>query len=116
MLSAPKKFPSGLLAAGRVGDIVLENSKIEVVIRTSGGGIVFPASGAGSIVDAALVGGRDGLKELIPLADLNIADVTTVVITEAGDDGIATVAVRGHLEPIGLLRAAVNTARGGSRA
>ena len=105
------EVPTGPLAAGRMGDIVLENSLVELVFRASGEGFVFPGTGPGGIIDAARVGGIDGLKEILSLAELNAVDATEVVITEAGDDGPATVTTRGHAEPIPLLVAAVGSAR-----
>lgn len=111
VVACAEEVPAGLLAAGRAGDVVLENAVVEVVIRARGSGYLFPESGPGGIVDAARVGGQDLVKEILPLAELNQVDATEVVITEAGDDGPAEVVVRGPVKPISLLVAAVGTAR-----
>jgi hypothetical protein len=111
VIACAGEVPPGLLAAGRTGDVVLENAVVEVVIRAGDSGYVFPESGAGGIVDAARVGGEDLVKEILPLAELNQTDANEVVITEAGDDGPATVVVRGPARPISLLVAAVGQAR-----
>ena len=103
VIECADEVPRGFLAAGQIGDVVIENSQIEIVIRASGEGYVFPGTGAGGIIDVAHVGGTDRVKEMLPLAELASVHATEVVITEAGDSGPATVVVRGHVEPIPLL-------------
>ena len=103
------EVPSGVLAVGRVGDIVLENSEVELVVRGFGTGYVFPGTSAGGLVDAARLGSEDLLREIVPYAEFNSIGTEEIVITEAGDDGAATVVVRGPAVPLPLLAAALNT-------
>jgi len=109
LVACADEVPAGRLASGRVGDIVIENSKIEVVIRGFGEGFVFPGSFAGGIVDAAPLGGEDLIKEIQPLVELNGVGFDEFVITEAGDDGAAEVVVRGPGIVIPFIEAAVAT-------
>ncbi len=97
----------GILVAGRIGDLLLENSRVKVIVRGDGPGYMFPGSAAGTIVDAALHGRDDHIKEMIPLIELGQARNDEVVIVEAGDDGPAEIAVRGPAVAIPLLAAAV---------
>ena len=99
VIECAEEVPGGLLASGRVGDIVLENGEVEFVIRGFGQGYYFLGTGPGGIVDAALVGRDDQLKELLSLAEINSAFFDEIVITEAGDDGPAEVTMRGPLAP-----------------
>jgi len=107
-VACAEELTQGALTSGRINDIVLENSRIKVVIRAFGEGYVFPGTGYGGIVDAARVDGEDLLRELSTLVEFNVAQSTEIVITEAGDDGPATVVVRGPARPVPLLGAAVN--------
>lgn len=99
--------PAGVLASGRVGDVVLENANIEVVVRAFGEGYYLIGTNAGGIVDAAPVGGVDAIKEVQPLFELNGGGFDEFVITEAGDDGPATLVVRGPTIRIPFVGAAV---------
>jgi hypothetical protein len=101
--------PDGRLASGRIGDIVLANSKIQVVIRGFGEGYFFPGTKAGGIVDAARIGGEDILKEIQPILELNAGAFDEFVITEAGDDGPAEVVVRGPAIVMPFIDAAIST-------
>ena len=101
--------PAGRLASGRVGDIVIENSKIEVVIRGFGEGYFFPGTSAGGIVDAARLGGEDILKEIQPIVELNAGAFDEFAIVEAGDDGPAEVVVRGPAFVMPFIDAAIHS-------
>jgi len=108
-ISCTDELPPGRLVSGRVGDIVLENSKLKVVIRGFGEGYYLMGTKAGGIVDAARVGGEDLIKEIIPIIELNGGAFDEFVIVEAGDDGPATVVVRGPVEPVPFVQAAIAT-------
>ena len=104
-----EELPEGMLVAGRIGDVVLENDRLQVVFRGYGEGYLFPGTPPGGIVDAARRGADDQVKEIFPLVELNIADTDQIALTEAGDDGPATVIVRGPAYPVPLLSAALGT-------
>lgn len=103
------ELPQGMLVAGRVGDVLLENDRLQVVLRGYGEGYLFPGTPPGAIVDAARRGADDQVKEIFPLVELNIADTEQIALVEAGDDGPATVVVRGPAYPVPLLQAALGT-------
>ncbi len=109
LIDCVEELPSGVLVSGRPGDIVMENAQIEVVIRAFGDGLVFPGTRFGGIVDAARLGQEDLVRELLPMMEFNVSSSTEIVITEAGDDGPATVVVRGPAAPVPLLAAALTT-------
>ncbi|HEU5059358.1 MAG TPA: hypothetical protein VFU21_22650, partial [Kofleriaceae bacterium] len=48
-----EELPDGMLVAGRVGDVLLENDRLQVVLRGYGEGYLFPGTPPGGIVDAA---------------------------------------------------------------
>jgi hypothetical protein len=108
-----EELPSGPLVGGQVGDILIENDRIQVVMRASGEGYLFPGAPPGSIVDAARRGADDQLHELYPLVELNISDASEMALTEAGDDGPATVVVRGPAVPFPYLVAILGTQAAG---
>jgi hypothetical protein len=110
VVACTDEVPAGRLAVGRVGDLVLENARLEVVIRGFGEGHTLVGSSAGGIVDAARVGGEDLIKEIQPLAELNAGAFDEIVITEAGDDGPATIVVRGRATVVPFVRVAVDPA------
>ncbi|HUQ05865.1 MAG TPA: CehA/McbA family metallohydrolase [Kofleriaceae bacterium] len=99
---------AGRLASGRVGDFVLENARVRVIVRAAGEGYYLHGSSGGGIVDAATVGGEDLVKEVTPVVDLTAAAFDELVITEAGDDGAAELVVRGPAAALDLVTAAVN--------
>ncbi len=107
VIACAEELLTGRLAAGRVGDILLENSKVKLVIRAFGEGYYLPGTSPGGIVDAAAQGGEDLVKEILPIAGLQTGAFDEIVITEAGDSGPATVVVRGPITPIDLVAAAV---------
>jgi hypothetical protein len=102
-----EELPAGLLVSGRVGDILLENDRVQIVVRGFGEGYLFPGTPPGGVVDAAPRGGDDQLKELFPIADLNMIAPDQIVITEAGDDGPATLVIRGPGVPVPLVKEAI---------
>ena len=108
-VDCPGELPAGRLVSGRVGDIMLENSRLRVIIRGFGEGYYFMGTKAGGIVDAARHGSVDLIKEVLPLFNLNGGGFTEFVITEAGDDGPATLVVRGPIETVPFVAAAIAT-------
>src|SRR5687768_6052982 len=103
------ELPDGRLVSGRVGDLMLENARMKVVIRGFGEGYYLMGTAAGGIVDAAAAGGEDLTKEILPMFNLNGGGFTEFVITEAGDDGPAEIVVRGTIEPVPFVQAAIAT-------
>ena len=106
-VACAEELPAGVLVGGRVGDVLLENDRVQLVLRASGGGYLFPGTPAGGLIDAAPRGGEDQLKELFPIVDLNMARAEQIALIEAGDDGPATVVVRGRGTPVPLIEAAL---------
>lgn len=104
-----EELPQGLLVAGREGDILLENDRIQVVLRGGEEGYLYPASPPGGLIDAAPRGGDDLVKELNPLVQLNLSSATEIALVEAGDDAPAAVVVRGPGVPHPFLLATLGT-------
>jgi len=98
----------GRLASGRIGDFVLENDRVRVIVRGPGEGFYLHGSSGGGIVDAAVHGGEDLVKEILPVIDLSGAAFDELVITEAGDTGPAELVVRGPASPLDIVRAALS--------
>lgn len=98
----------GRLAAGRVGDFVLENARVRVIIRGPGEGYYLQGTAGGGLVDAAPIGGEDLVKEIVPSVDLAVGGSDEIVITEAGDDGPAELVVRGPAQALDLIAGALN--------
>jgi hypothetical protein len=103
------ELPAGRLVSGRLGDVVLANDRVAVVIRGHGEGYYLMGTAPGGVVDAARHGADDQIKELLPILALQGGGFDEIVITEAGDDGPATVVVRGPVEPVPFIAAAVST-------
>jgi hypothetical protein len=89
--------------------LMLENSRMKVIIRGFGEGYYLMGTKAGGIVDAAATGGEDLIKEILPMFNLNGGGFDEFVITEAGDDGPAEVVVRGPVEAVPFVQAAIAT-------
>lgn len=106
-----EELVAGSVAAGRLGDIVMENSRVRVILRASSleAPVTIGAYGGG-VVDAARQGGVDLLKEVHLGLDLASARPTEIVITESGDDGPARVRVLFELEAIQLITGALGGA------
>jgi hypothetical protein len=95
VIACAEELIGGRLAAGRIGDFVLENDRVRMIVRGPGEGYYQHGSYGGGIVDAATVGGEDLIKELQPAVDLAVGAFDELVITEAGDTGAAELVVRG---------------------
>jgi len=88
-------------AIGQIGDFLLENDQIRLIIADKGVGRVNTTFG-GTLVDADLVRpggagqGNDQLAELLPGFVFSVIDATDVSITNDGSDGgVAEVTVTG---------------------
>jgi hypothetical protein len=88
-------------AIGQIGDFLLENDQIRLIIADKGVGRVNTTFG-GTLVDADLVRpggagqGNDQLAELLPGFVFTVIDATDVSITNDGSDGgVAEVTVTG---------------------
>ncbi|HUH02898.1 MAG TPA: hypothetical protein VML75_12960, partial [Kofleriaceae bacterium] len=103
------ELPQGRLVSGRVGDFLLENDRIQIVVRGFGEGYYLMGTKPGGIVDAARHGATDQIKEVLPVFGLKGGAFDELVITEAGDDGPAELVVRGRLEPVPFVESAVAT-------
>lgn len=99
----------GRLASGRIGDYLLENDRIQIVVRGFGEGYYLMGTKPGGIVDAARHGATDQIKEVLPVFGLKGGAFDELVITEAGDNGPAALVVRGRLEPVPFVESAVST-------
>jgi hypothetical protein len=92
----------GPLAAGREGDLLLENAEIVVVIRAAGGGAAGgeaegAAEGAGSLIDAAEVRSRrDELGHVIARLGPSRRAVYDAIASGAEQDGTAWVEASGR--------------------
>lgn len=107
VIACEDELIEGRLAGGRVGDFVLENSKIRVIIRSGPEGFYLLGTGPGGIVDAVRIGSEDLVKEIVPSIDLVAGDYTEQVIVEAGDDGDAELVFRGGTRGIDYVAAAL---------
>jgi hypothetical protein len=100
----------GRLAAGRNGDFLLENDRIRVIIRGPGAGYYLHGGSGGGIIDAVrrtdTGWSEDLVKEILPAVDLTVGAFDELVITEAGDDGVAELTVRGPAAQLELIAAA----------
>jgi len=105
IVACAEELIGGRLAAGRVGDFVLENAKVRVIVRGPGEGFYQHGTKGGGIVDAASVGGEDLVKEILPVVDLAAGAFDELVITEAGDDGPAELVVRGPATGVEVVQA-----------
>ncbi len=98
----------GRLASGRLGDFVLENANVRVIVRGPGEGYLMHGTHGGGIVDAASIDGEDLVKEIFVSVDLNAAAFDEMVIVEAGNDGPAELVVRGPATGIDIVQAALD--------
>jgi hypothetical protein len=106
-VACAEELIGGRLASGRIGDFLLENERVRVIVRGAGEGYYLFGSSGGGIVDAAVVGGEDLVKEILPSVDLAVGAFDELVITEAGDDGPAELVVRGPATALDIITAAL---------
>jgi len=106
---SPADLPPSRRVGGRVGDIVLRNEKITVVI-TAAGHIHRSAASGGNIVDVALTGAKDkGADELDQIFLFlgrypRQGRYSSVQITQDGSNGVAEVVAEGIDSEDGSLR------------
>lgn len=98
---------AGLLAAGRSGDVLLENNLVRFVVRGPGEGFRFHGTSGGALIDAALHGREDQMLEVLPLLDWATGNFQELVITSSGlaegsEPGVAELVVRGELTTVPL--------------
>jgi hypothetical protein len=110
VVACVEELPEGRLVSGRVGDLLIQNGTMTVVVRGFGEGYYLMGTAPGGIVDAARAGGEDLVKEILPVFNLNGGGFEEFVITEAGDDGPAEIVVRGPVAPVPFVNAAIATA------
>lgn len=115
-IRCPDELLSGPLAMGRVGDILLANSRARFVVRVGEGAATLLGGGAGGLIDGAPTGGLDVIKEGVAALDLVGAEPTEIVVTDAGGDGDAVVRVLFRPAPLGILGALIPGADRGVRA
>jgi hypothetical protein len=109
-IACAEELIGGRLAGGRLGDFLLENDRVRVIVRAGGDGYYLHGTHGGGVVDAAVVGGEDLVKELIPAVDFTVGAFDELVITEAGDDAAAELVVRGPAAGLDVVTAALGTA------
>ncbi len=105
-------LPEGPLAAGRVGDLVLENAVARFVVRTGPHGHAVMGLLGGGLVDAVRVRdgaqlGPDQLREWVMTAGFQLISPDVVEVASAGDSGEARVRVAGGLSPFPTIQAAL---------
>ena len=90
VVECAEELVPGALAAGRVGDFVLENGHVRVIVRGPGAGYYLHGTSGGGIVDAVRKTpegmSEDLVKEILPAIDLAVGAFDELVITEAGND------------------------------
>ena len=98
----------GRLASGRIGDLVIENELMRVIIRGPGEGYYLQGSSGGGIVDVMSANGEDLVKEIQPSVELAVGAFDEIVITEAGNDAPAEIVVRGPASSLDLISAVLD--------
>lgn len=110
VIECAAELAPGRLAAGRMGDFLLENDRVRVIIRGPGAGYYLHGGSGGGIIDAVrrtdTGWSEDLIKEILPAVDLTVGAFDELVITEAGDDGPAELVVRGPASQLELIAAA----------
>ena len=107
VVSCIEELPRGPLAMGRVGDVVLANSRVAVVIRAGEEAATLIGAFSGGIVDAARHGEADLVQELFMAMDLSTARPSDVVVTASGEGGVARVEVPFELRRLEAIAAAL---------
>lgn len=102
----------GSVAMGRVGDLVLQNDRIRVIVRTGDDAISTIGAYAGGLVDGAHHGGVDLIKDALFGLDFNSARPTAITITGAGGSEPARIRVNYDIDRLGLVRGVLGGAIG----
>lgn len=116
-IGAAAQAIGGPKAIGRIGDYLLENDQVRLIIADKGPGRVNTPFG-GSLVDADIQrpggpgAGNDQLAEVLPAFLFSVIEPSAVVVTASGaDGGPAEITVRGKggdlLQTVALLNAAL---------
>lgn len=119
-ISASSELIGGPKALGQIGDYLLENDQIRLVIDDADAGRANSPFG-GKLIDADLQrvgaggggggGGNDQLAELLPAFVFEIISPTSVTVTKDGSDGgAAEIRVRGKGGDLLQMVALLNTA------
>ena len=112
-LACADDLPHGRMAAARVGDLVLENSRVRFVVRKGKHGHAIGGLVGGNLVDAVALDGNgdqvgvDALREWVPSVGLHLVRPDVIEVVAAGDAGEARVRVSGPLTPFPTAHAAV---------
>jgi len=100
------QLPPGRDAMGRVGDLVLTNQHLTVVVGAAGHAKWGPFGGG--ILDLVPAGAQDRFQELFPLAGfIRGVRPESVAVLKDGSDGEAVVRVVGVDGPIPIIEAAI---------
>ncbi|HWP65759.1 MAG TPA: CehA/McbA family metallohydrolase [Candidatus Limnocylindria bacterium] len=96
VITEPAELIDGPLARGRIGDVLLANDRIQVVIQQPGRVMFGIGPYGGTIIDAdrQRVAGeeRDSFEEMTPLVNVeNTVNYTSVTVLNDGSDGGAAV-------------------------
>ncbi len=94
----------GSVAQGRIGDLLLQNDRVRVLVRTGTGAVSTIGAFAGGIVDAAHQGGTDLIKDLLFGLDLNSSRPSAIVVTDGGGSEPARIRVLYENAQLGLVR------------
>lgn len=99
-ITCASELIDGSLAMGRAGDIVIENARVRFIVREGDQSAMVIGAPAGGVIDAAVHGGPDLLKELFPLFDFASMQSTAIEVVDADE---ARVRVLFEDAPIGLV-------------
>jgi hypothetical protein len=109
-ITSADQLIGGVGAKGRIGDVLLQNTRIRVIVAAIGRGEGYQPYG-GIILDADRrrtpgEPGRSRFGEVITSLDLDVEQPTSITITQpGGDGGPAVVEVAGDEAPLPLLNA-----------
>jgi hypothetical protein len=96
VVTQPAQLIGGPVARGRLGDVLLANDRIQVIIQQPGRSMFGIGTYGGNIIDAdrQRVAGeeRDSFEEIAPLVNVeNTVNYTDVVVLNDGSDGGAAI-------------------------
>lgn len=96
VINNPSECLRGVGASSTIGDILLGNEHLRVVISSAGHAHKGAASG-GNIIDAAPIGGIDALEQVLLFLGRypRQAKYASVEIIKSGEDGVAVVEAKG---------------------
>jgi hypothetical protein len=96
VITQPNELIDGEMSRGELGDVLLYNDEVQVVIQKPGRVMFGIGPYGGNIIDADLqrcdVGERDQFEEMAPLINIeNTANYTSVVVLNDGSNGAPAV-------------------------